>query len=351
MVFSRQLSQQMRGFAILCVCMHNLLHLVCRAKECEFAFYPERVDRLMAASVTPWNLVECFFSFFGWYFILVFVMFSGYGLVCKHEKVEKGEMKVRSYLWHNFLKLFVLLAPGYLLYLLLNDKPVEWYAVVSQLTLTINLIDFEWIAPGVYWYLGLTMQFYLIYLFFHRFRDRRWLVMVSLLAIVLAVAILGTPDKVHQQVRYNSLVWLPVLVTGIWWARYPVNSLHAFLTRHWMASSLVLTALWLLSAVCKFVWVLSPLFAIWAIAVASQGVASLSHTKHQMLSRIGRAMGRFLSFMGGISAGVYVCHPIVRIFAIKAIIGHTHIIAVTCVYMLFSVLTGYLYTALYKRLK
>ena len=173
MVFSRQLSQQMRGFAILCVCMHNLLHLVCRAKECEFAFYPERVDRLMAASVTPWNLVECFFSFFGWYFILVFVMFSGYGLVCKHEKVEKGKMKVRSYLWHNFLKLFVLLAPGYLLYLLLNDKPVEWYAVVSQLTLTINLIDFEWIAPGVYWYLGLTMQFYLIYLFFHRFRDRR----------------------------------------------------------------------------------------------------------------------------------------------------------------------------------
>ena len=341
----------MRGRALLCICMHNLLHLVCPAKECEFGFYPVRVERLFATPVSAWNLVECFFSYFGWYAILVFVMLSGYGLVCKHERPGAAGWDAKAYLRHNFRKLFVLLAPGYLLFLLLSDKTVAWTTVVAQLAMVINLIDVRLIDPSVYWYLGLTLQLYVAYLFFHRWRSAWWLVAVSVGAIMLAMALMRVPDVWHEQVRYNAPVWLPVFAVGMAWARAPhAGRAEAFVVRHGLLSAVLLVALWLWSAIDSHLWALSPLLAILAFAVMAQGLASLSRSRVVVVRKCAVVVGRLFSFMGSISAGVYVCHPIVRIFAAKAIIAHVHVIPVTAAYMVASVLAGYGYTLLYKRL-
>lgn len=209
MLISRKQSSLMRGIAMLLICLHNLFHQNSLFKECEFAFYPERVKQLHNIPLTPWHLVEALFSFWGWYGVPIFIFLSGYGLVCKHELSAKN-LTPGAYISHNYLKLIVLLIPGYLfyyfgwisipaiflfvsfgiasmfekrisqtylwqmichsflklylllipLYLLLllvtkdfNSTKIMFY----HITLLVNLIEPQNISPGVYWYFGLTM--------------------------------------------------------------------------------------------------------------------------------------------------------------------------------------------------
>ena len=170
----------MRGAAIFMIYIHNLLHMVGRVNENEFFFSPNRAEGILNSFFSfSSSVIPDFFSYFGWYGVPVFMFLSGYGLVLKHEHVfTKGDstkrerpLKILPYLWKNFLKLFVLMAPCYFIYLIGSSEPFFCKMTLAQFTMTSNLYRPRMITPGVFWYFGLTLQFYVFYLLFYRFRS------------------------------------------------------------------------------------------------------------------------------------------------------------------------------------
>ena len=305
MKLTRDMSLRMRGVAILLICLHNLLHLDSYVMECEFAFMDYRVNRLTRCfSFTSGTSVEFFFSFFGWYGVPLFMFMSGYGLATKYER-PGVELQVWPFLKHHFVKLWLLMAPAYLLFLVaegwMNDYVPDIPTLISQLTLTHNFWDAEGIRPGVYWYFGLSMQFYIWYLLFYYLRSEK--VLWAAFAVTLAMGeyfALSAPDSPgHFLLRHNSLLWLPVFLMGIWMSRHADHQLLRWMMRCRWVLAPVVTLLWVYTSVHVSVWVLSPLLAVILLILLCGGS--------------GRS--RLFGYVGGISAGVFVCHPILRVFA------------------------------------
>ena len=305
MSISRDMSMRLRGIAILLICLHNLLHLDSYVMECEFAFMGYRVDRLMRCfSFTSWTSVEYFFSFFGWYGVPLFMFMSGYGLAEKHER-SGVVLRPWPYLRRNFIKLWTLMAPAYLVFLLadfwVNGEAPGGWELLSQLTLTHNFWGAEDIRPGVYWYFGLTMQFYIWYLLFYYFRSDKVLMTVFVLSLAVgeyfALSAPSAPE--HFLVRHNSVLWLPVFLMGIWVSRHSESRLLSWMISYKYLLILLLTLSWVYTSVHAALWVLSPLLAVLLLVLICHGC-----------ERDG-----VFKYIGGISAGLFACHPIVRVFA------------------------------------
>lgn len=325
----------MRGIGILLICLHNLLHLDSDVLECEFEFTQERVDGLFTGLFEGfWSCIESCFSFWGWYGVVVFLYLSGYGLVCKYE-LGGHPIKPSSYLGHHYKKLLLLLAPAYLFFIL-NYLPkgiISVTDILGQLTLTLNLYNARAITPGVYWYFGVTMQLYIVYLLFHYKRSNWLLFILSALSLIIGVyfAYAEHLSEVHYQLRHNFPLWLSVFTLGIWTARLGSPHLLRLMDHYWLLSTVILLLLWLASSVWAFSWVLSPLFAVAVILI---------------LARHCRFRG--LTWIGNISAGVFVCHPILRMFALKGFEMGLNRLFVCIVYILLSLLVGWGYLRLIK---
>lgn len=338
MTIDRNTSLRMRGIGILLICLHNLLHLDSEVLECEFEFTQERIDNLFQGlGVGLWSFVESSFSFWGWYGVSVFLFLSGYGLVCKYE-LGHHKMKPWSYLRQHYQKLLLLLVPAYLFFVL-NYYPkgiISLTDIIGQLTLTLNLYDARAITPNVYWYFGVTMQLYIVYLFFHYQRNTKILLGFSALSLFIGIYFAYTEhlSEVHYQLRHNFPLWLSVFTFGIWLARYGSFRLLRMIDEHWILSTVVLTLLWFVSSVWALLWALSPLFVVAVILLLARHCHS-----------------RGLTWTGQISAGVFVCHPIIRMFALKGFdMGMNHFF-VCIVYVLFSLFVGWGYLRLFKLLK
>ncbi len=333
MMISRDMSLRLRGLAILLICLHNLLHLDCYVMECEFAFMDYRVDRLERCfSFTSASAVEIFFSFFGWYGVPLFMFMSGYGLSAKYERMGQ-ELRPWTYLWRHFVKLWWLMAPAYLVFLAVdawaNGEVPDALTWLSQLTLTHNFWDVEDINPGVYWYFGLTMQFYVWYLLFY-YRRSSWMLGVFFVASLLVAeyfALVEPASAGHFLLRHNSPLWLSVFLMGVAASRYCDSAVVGVMTRHrwWLIPLVVL--LWVYTSVHVEVWVLSPLLSVVLLLLVCAGGDG----------------GGVLRYVGVVSAGVFVCHPILRVLARPLIQQRHEMWLVSLVYVLACVLLATLY--------
>ena len=113
---------------------------------------------------------------------------------------------------------------------------------------------------------------------------------------------------------------------------------HSFLDRmirfRWLLAPLV-ALLWVYTSVHVSVWVLSPLFAVVLLLLLCGG----------------NGRGRLFGYIGGISAGVFVCHPILRVFARPLIQQGFHPLWVCVVYTVACLLMAALYMRfVYKKL-
>lgn len=406
MLISRKQSDLMRGIAMLLICLHNLLHQNSLFKECEFAFYPERVKQLHNIPLTPWHLVEFFFSFWGWYGVPIFIFLSGYGLVCKHELSVK-KLTPGAYICHNYLKLIVLLLPGFLfyyfgwislpaiflfvsfgiasifenkinhthlwqmichnilkLYLLLiplylfllwaskdfDSTKIMFYHV----TLLVNFIEPQNISPGVYWYFGLTMQLYLVYLLFYHYQSPMLLGLTTLLSLTIGVILACMPpSSFHEDLRHNFILWLPVFILGIVAGRYGENSIYIrkISSRRWL-SLMAFTLLWIISSLYRPLWVFSPIFFIMVIYVISVSSSINCHTQNQtkIISLIYLRIVRILTYIGTISAGLFVCHPIIRDYFLPYLAEGWSRFLTLLLYLIICITVAILYTFIYKRI-
>ncbi len=346
----------MRGVCIFSICLHNLLHLRSEVSECEFLFYNVLVDNLLGqSSYSPWKVFEYFFSFWGWYGVTIFMFLSGYGLVMKYE--VKGEsLSPLTYIIRNYVKLFLLIIiPLTFMY----RGHMFNYLALTHLTFTINLIDPHGIIPGVFWYFGLTIQFYIIYIFFYYKRSKIWVVLLSLLSMALVVFFVWKYSSYLYYSRHNSIGWLMVFLFGVWYARGGHESnMMRMIHKHRLASIGLFGALWIFSSLNALLWVVSPIFFILAlIAIIQKGKKQEelpkegTETSQNLFSRLGHYLGSATTYLGLISAGIFVWHPVFRMYAYHALDKGADIRLVTAIYVVASILTAALFTPLYKKME
>lgn len=353
---TRERSLRMRGAAIFMIVLHNFLHMTVQVKENEFYFSSIKTDMLLdSLSSFSSPLIRIFFSYFGWYGVPVFMFLSGYGLVMKHERNSSGgnlskqrsRLQVVPYLWKNFLKLFVLLAPCFLIYILISRQSVFCNLSIAQFTMTINLYRPRMIVPGVYWYFGLTLQFYILYLLFYRFRSKTFLIAVTFLMMAASVAVeLFADDKTNAILRHNSPLWLPVFLVGVLYARQKTVLGLAFLSKHWGVALMAFTIIWVWSTINPWLWAFSPLFVLPIF-----GFIGVHFCEGKGLSGFWRHLSSFFSrcfaYLGEISAALFVCHPLVRMLPFREFMGDRFFL-VTLTYAVVCVLVAIVYNKCYK---
>ena len=222
---------------------------------------------------------------------------------------------------------------GYLvfigIYLLRHSDGAQvysWDRVLAQLTMTINFFYFDpdhIIKPGPYWYFGLMLQLYILYiLVIHRWRSNWLLAALAIGSVALECCFVDSPDWLNY-IRYNFIGALLPFCMGIWIAREeePLSNsrppscspagapILRFFTLHSSLFTLVISALFVLFGSLSFwTWLLVPVFVVTgAIATVKLISNSSLFTLHSSLS-----------WFGSISAMLFVMHPIAR----ELIISH-----------------------------
>ena len=345
---SRTESAALRGIAILGIILHNYCHFLGFAvKENEYKFDSSRpmqfFDKLFSLDS---DLFIHFFSFLGHYGVPIFLFISGYGLVKKYEahpqtgnenpSLREGHRVGFAFIRKHFLKLFRLMIIGYLVfigvYLLRHSDGAQvysWDHVLTQLTMTINFFYFDpdhIIKPGPYWYFGLMLQLYILYiLVIYRWRQNSLLIALAAGSILLE-ACFGNQQDWLNYIRYNFIGGLLPFCMGIWAARRePLSNspegerliplLKASPRGGWWGVLLrdigwvLISALFVLFGSLSFwTWLFVPVFVVTgAIATVKLISNSSLFTLHSSLS-----------WFGSISAMLFVMHPIAR----ELIISH-----------------------------
>ena len=326
-------SAALRGIAILGIMLHNYCHwLGFAVKENEYTFDGEHPmqfwDKLTSLDS---DLFIHFFSFLGHYGVPVFLFVSGFGLVKKYEKessveprglsegtiknqtnhAKRSTLNVQHFIAKHFLKLFRLMIIGYVVFIAVyflrhNDAATVFSIdhVLAQLTMVINFVykyPDKAITPGPYWFFGLMVQLYALYILLYN-RWRNWKVLV--VTVFVCWAVQWSADAYGwgaiNFVRYNFIGGVLPFAMGIAYARWGRE-----LSRMGYLSMALLSALVVLFGSFWFHgWLWVP------VAVVVGAVSTVRLLPSWMLSPA--------AWVGGLSAAIFVMHPIAR----ELIISH-----------------------------
>ncbi|RRD02605.1 acyltransferase [Prevotella sp. OH937_COT-195] len=313
----------MRGIAILGIMLHNYCHLLGFAvKENEYTFTVGKALQFWDKLTLPdHDILIHILSFFGHYGVPVFLFVSGYGLV---KKYEKGSIKDGNgndaqfsmpaplpFMRYHFLKLFRLMIIGYVVfvavYFLRNNDGAVVYSfdrILAQLGMVINFV-FKYpdkvIKPGPYWYFGLMLQLYALYvLVFNRWRGWKILVVFVVLCWVVQLLANALGENVLNHVRYNFFGAVLPFAMGIAYARWGRE-----LPRAGYLALTLLSFVVVLFGSFRFGWWL------WTPAFVVIGAVSTVRLLPPFL------LNPF-SWTGTLSAAIFVMHPLAR----EIIIGH-----------------------------
>ena len=319
-------SAALRGIAILGIMLHNYCHwLGFAVKENEYTFDAARpVQFWDKLSSFDSDLFIHFFSFFGHYGVPIFLFVSGFGLVKKYEKKLSDNTHMTysrpqgragqglfSFMKRHFIKLFRLMIIGYVVfvavYFLRNNNGAEVYSidrVLAQLTMVINFVysnPDKVIKPGPYWFFGLMLQLYALYILLYN-RWRNWQVLVVTVvacwAIEWAANVAGS--DVLNFVRYNFIGGVLPFVMGIAYARWgrELPSMGYVSLALLSALAVLFGGFWFHS------WLWVPVF------IVIGAVSTVRLLPSWLLNPA--------AWVGALSAAIFVMHPLAR----ELIIGH-----------------------------
>ena len=296
-------SQVLRGLAILSIILHNYTHWMHGAIfENEFMYQSWHVSKLLDYLSHPdGRLPLQFFSFFGHYGVVIFVFLSAYGLEKKYGRTTK-EVRPLPFIWTHYLKLLSMCIVGYIGYLLLMIRlvglPENGFLEASYLlSMTSNLYTTQLgpHIPGPYWYFGLILQLYVVYRLF-LFR-RSWnVVAVAIIISCIAQAVVSPDGASMEWLRNNFIGSLLPFGLGLLYARYEEDLQLSKMA--YALTALASIALIFATSLSFISWITTPLF-----------VCTLSISCSQLLPEV---INKPLAWIGGISAAIFVSHPIVR---------------------------------------
>ena len=295
MTLTREQCNGMKGYAILLIMIHNYVDHIMGMGCNEMAYSPSATADFAAMATTQFSIWH-FFSFSGWIGVALFLFVSGYGLTRKY---GDGSINKPLFIRRHVVKLWMLLAPVYILYVVVQHywcgEPHNWQSVIAQLTFTINLLSYDdngfVIEPGVYWFFGAILQFYLVFLFIRKW-PVKWLVMAMIGALMLHYAFLyHTSDDTMWWFRQNCIGWGAPFLLGMIAAKVSWEPSRLWL---WVLIPASLAALYL----CMTIKILIPFTELCTILL----FCSLS-----LLINL-----KFINAVGLISASIFVIHPFIR---------------------------------------
>lgn len=158
----------------------------------------------------------------------------------------------------------------------------------------------------IYWYIGMTMELYLIYALVVYRRHQAWLwvlVAVTIGVQLVLIPSFSTSPTLHalEYIRRNFIGWISAFALGIIYARTP------HIPTKWCVAILITALIAFIPAMShEALWQFTPLCAI-VIAIA---VAKLSVTIP--------LWKQMWVWLGSISAFLFIAHPLVR----QVIYGH-----------------------------
>lgn len=290
MVITQQESTALKGLCIVSIVMHNVLHLLTAAKENEFTFSADNVTFFLDNfRDSPLSYA---FSFYGWLGVSFFIFISGYGLSVKY-----GCNDVLSQKWikQHYLKLVLLLFPAFLVSLSLtlykypNQGIVDYGYFILEQALLLNIVNPHVIQPGVFWYIGIAFQFYIWFIWLRKLSNKS----LILIGLSFCLFMVFLPMNYISYIRHNSFGWMLEFVFGMLLARYGNFMRGKHLRYVIFVLCLLLTILFSLS---RYTFFLSGICFIGMLLIFRKQIA-----------RIG-----ILLYLGGLSACIYVIHPVIR---------------------------------------
>ena len=212
----------LRCIAIVSIMLHNFAHkLPDAAPENEFSFSLEHYEYFLDSVLGKDFLIQLF-SFFGHLGVPVFVFLTGYGLAQKYDGMEHLEWKI--FLYNHWKKMFIPLVVGTFAYLLVMFV-MEGYLVCSvsrilaQCTMLLSFISPMHLLPMPYWYLGMTLQLYVIYVLLVHKRTLQPLLLFAIASLIFMACLVNYPRVVVLS-KFNCVAWLAPLCMGIAYSRY-----------------------------------------------------------------------------------------------------------------------------------
>ena len=294
----------LRGVAILCIILHNFCKRIPFAvPENEYSFNLDNI--LLFWNTLQWDTVFIqFFSFWGHLGVPVFVLLSGYGLALKYDRIENLDWK--DFLWRHYKKLCYPMVGGLLAYYIIRYlmSPYDYNGIqeifpikqfVAQLTMLINLLPepHKLILPGPYWYFGMTMQLYVIYLIFVHKRPTAFIIIIAV-ATLFVCLFLQQYTSLLIRIKVNAAGWLLPFALGIIIGR----SYKCCPPKYTKFVTLCAMGTIPLFSLTYYTWLIIP-FAITILAIG-------------IVPTIPGQLSSIFNFVGKISMYVFVIHPIVR---------------------------------------
>ena len=310
-LLSRAECTAMRGIAILAIVLHNYCHFIGKiVKENEYQFFASNNDRLWHVLTNPDELLPVhLLSYFGHYGVPVFLFLSGLGLVKKYEQGDK--VATLPFISYNYLKLLRMLIVGFSLFIIVDILTpgrfqFHWYNVVAQLLMYINVLPEpdRIIWPGIYWFFGLMIELYIVYRVLLYRQKNIWV--IALIAICWALQAFCDPEgETLNRLRYNFIGGILPFGLGILFARIPTlgtkcshTGNEMFPRWEYFIALLVSSALIMAMSFWYQSWFFVPVFIIIGT------IALVKVMPKWMLS--------IITWVGSISAAMFVAHPIAR---------------------------------------
>ncbi|SFG36066.1 acyltransferase [Prevotella sp. KH2C16] len=342
----------LRGLAIIGIFLHNYCHWLSPiVKENEYTFTRHNVEVFgQVLSHPDANLPLHLLSFFGHYGVPIFLFLSAFGLVNKYELASSRSVPVVPFVRYHYLKLFKMMIVGFVAFVLVDAiTPGSWHydvvKVVAQLLMLNNLLPDpdHMIWPGPYWFFGLMLQLYVVYRCM--LYKRHWGWTAGLMAVCLAVQLCLAPEGEElNRYRYNFMGGMLPFGAGLLYARFGGRLIgRAGLKGCWLFGGFLLFS--------ALVVAMSYDFVAWAVVPLAVCGASICLVKWltRMPGSISKAVFAVLEWMGGISAALFVCHPITRKILIP-ISRHGDIYTGLILYIVASICVAWLFKELMKRI-
>lgn len=304
-----------KGVAILMIMLHNFSHNLPATLmlESERSFNYDATVKFYQLIINFQDVFFALFSYAGHFGVAVFVFLSGYGLVKKYESNKSNvdslcdARSVCKYLLYNAIKLWKLFLPLMILYIMFDflrlygsDISIiegakitlldNFSGAIKCITFT-NALFVEHYFFGTWWYLSLTMQLYVVYLMFHKIRNKLFLIFLALVSVLIQAALLWTGDvKALVFLRWNCVGWLLPFCVGIWASR------HGWVPRNLPMLIVYIIAFFILG-LNQYLWILQPIFFIFAYSSVA--------IKTIIVSKVFR-------FVGVLSPYLFVIHSLPR---------------------------------------
>lgn len=341
-VLTKDNSLILRGVAILFIVLHNFLHFNCFGftGENEMSFSSEKARGFFDTVCNGSSILGEFFSHLGWIGVPVFVFFTGYGVAFASSKT----VKPLNYIKRNYLKLLALMLPAVVFFIGVDIlKGDIWPSLLkrfSYLTMMANFVyPYIKCSPGVYWYFGLTFQFYLFWAFLGKRMNGKNLLIWS---VVLLLALLGFSSYASSNAmsifRHCFTGWFPVFAIGVWLGLRK-NEEDLKPKSIWVELLLLVALLGLILLMSRWMvtWVFVPIIALaWFIVIG------LLLMRTHYLSEVFRWNGKY-------SACIFVSHPIARLIVLNTLYhynSNTMINVLT--YLALTIIIALIYNVVYQ---